>query len=570
MLNKVFNQHLFKAPLSCLLLTLLLATNAWAVDINASVDRNPVSLNDSFKLIFSSTAAPDDDPDFAPLERDFEVLNQQKSSQSSWVNGKSKKSISWTLDVMAKRVGTLQIPVIEFGDDSSQALGLTVLAASANNDLSPTEELFIEVSATPQQPYVQAQVIYTMRLFQRVQIAQASLTEPAVPGAIVEKLGEDSQYNTEVNGVRYAVIERQYAIFPQQSGPLEIAPLQLTAQVVSGGRRSRFGSIFDSQRTQTKRVFSEAVSLNVLPAPSDFKGQHWLAAQQVYIEQSWSNKDLSVSVGEPLTRTLTLLAKGVNSSQLPDLTREGVHSALKTYPDQPMLKDKKDPDGMTALREQKVALIPSQAGQYVLPEIQVPWFNTQTQTMETATIPAVTITAIAKDTSSSPAITLNEPQVTLPNLQSPPLDVAPTQNSMGYWPWLALILGLGWALTLIWLFKSRSKVSQTKTASENQNVPLKQAVKALQEACAANDPKKAKRAFLNWGRVQFNADTEESIALQCSAECQAEIKHLNESLYAKKRDNWKGDTLAALVLEASRSLQNKSTEEDALEPLNRL
>ena len=570
MLNKAFYQQLLNAAFGACLLMLVFMTNAFAVDIIASVDRNPVSINDSFKLIFSSSESPDDDPDFDPLEQDFQILNQQKSSQSSWVNGQSTKSLSWTLDVMAKRAGSVRIPSIAFGDDSSQALSITVLAASVNNDLNPNEELYLEVSATPEQPYVQAQVIYTMRLFQRVQLAQASLSEPTAAGAIIERLGEDSQYNTQVNGVRYTVTERKYAIFPQQSGRLEIAPLELTAQVVSGGARSRFGSIFDSQRSRTKRVFSKPLTIDVLPAPNDFKGQHWLAAQQLYIEQSWSNKGLSVTVGEPLTRTLTLLAKGVNSSQLPDLTLDGVHSALKSYPDQPVLKDKKDPDGMTALREQKVALIPSQAGQYALPAIHVPWFNTQTQTMETATIPAVTITAIAKATSSSPAPIAPQPQVSVPSFQSPPLDVAPTSNNKGYWPWLALALGLGWALTLVWLFWSRSKTSKKKAEAIDQDLPLKQAIKALQAACVANNPKKAKLALLDWGRAQFNCSNAESIALQCSADCQAEIKRLNESLYAKNGNPWDGTKLAQLVVEESTKQQKQAKQDDALEPLHRL
>lgn len=570
MLNKAFNQQLFNATFGACLLMLLFMTNALAVEIIASVDRNPVSINDSFKLLFSSSESPDDEPDFDPLEQDFQILNQQKSTQSSWVNGQATKSISWTLDVMAKRTGTVRIPSIAFGDDSSQALSLTVLAPSAKQDLSPNEPLYLEVSATPEQAYVQAQIIYTLRLFQRVSIAQASLTEPTAAGAIIERLGEDSQYNTQVNGVRYTVTERKYAIFPQQSGRLEIAPLELTAQLVSGGARSPFGSIFDSQRSQTKRVFSKPLSLDVLPAPNDFKGQHWIAAQQLYIEQSWSNKDLSVTVGEPLTRTLTLLAKGVNSSQLPDLTLDGVHSALKSYPDQPVLKDKKDPDGMTALREQKVALIPSQAGQYALPEIQVPWFNTQTQTMETATIPAVTITAVAKEGSSNPTPIVDEPKVFVPSFQSAPLDVAPTTSSTGYWPWLALVLGLGWLFTLVWLFWSRTNAGKTKSETIDQELPLKQAIKALQKACAANDPKKAKLALLDWGRAQFNSTKIESIASRCSANCQAEIKRLNESLYAKNGSQWDGSQLAQLVVEESSKQHKQAKQGDALEPLHRL
>jgi hypothetical protein len=64
-------------------------------------------------------------------------------------------------------------------------------------------------------------------------------------------------------------------------------------------------------------------------------------------------------------------------------------------PTQPMAKN----DGMVAFREEKIALIPGQAGSYTLPPIEIPWWNTQTQKMEVARIAARTLTAIAATSS---------------------------------------------------------------------------------------------------------------------------------------------------------------------------
>ena len=55
--------------------------------------------------------------------------------------------------------------------------------------------------------------LYTVRLYRRVDVAQAELSEPELADAVIEKLGEDSNYNTVVNGVSYLVTERKYAIF---------------------------------------------------------------------------------------------------------------------------------------------------------------------------------------------------------------------------------------------------------------------------------------------------------------------------------------------------------------------
>jgi len=379
-----------------LLLLLLVSTGqVLAVELVASVDRNPVSINESFKLVIRATESPDDDADFSPLHEDFEILNQQQSSRSSWVNGQSSKIISWNIDLMAKRVGQLQIPSIHFGDDKTSPIQLQVVESQVQATSASNEPIYLDVAVSKNEVYVQAQLIYTVRLFQRVSLAKASLTEPQADHAMVEKLGEDTQFNTQINGVNYTVTERKYAIFPQKSGPLTIAPLTLTAQIPSQGR-SAYGSIFNSQRTQTKRIYSKPIQLNVLAAPAQLNTKHWLAAEQLHLEQMWPNNEPTITVGEPLTRTLTLLAKGVTASQLPEFILDGENASLKIYPDQAVLKNQRNNDGVIAFREQKIAIIPSKPGQYTLDAIEIPWFNTQTGQQEIARIAATTITVLAK------------------------------------------------------------------------------------------------------------------------------------------------------------------------------
>jgi len=188
-----------------------------AADIKVSVDRNPVSLDESFKIIFTATQSPDNDPDFEPLEQDFSILARSNSSSASWINGKSSKTIQWTLNVMAKRAGNLMIPSVKFGHDISQPLPIQITETAPNKAANTDEDLFIEVEATPQNPTIQSQVFYTLRLYTKVDISQARLNEPELADAVIERLGDDSNYNTQVNGVNYSVTERKYAIFPQKS-----------------------------------------------------------------------------------------------------------------------------------------------------------------------------------------------------------------------------------------------------------------------------------------------------------------------------------------------------------------
>lgn len=105
--------------------------------------------------------------------------------------------------------------------------------------------------------------------------------------------------------------------------------------------------------SKTKQVESKAIVLEVKPVPSSFTGKHWLAAEQLVLKQEWSSDTQQLKVGEPMTRTISLVAKGTTVGQLPELNASNADDQLKVYPDQPVLKEQKTVDGLMALREEK-------------------------------------------------------------------------------------------------------------------------------------------------------------------------------------------------------------------------
>lgn len=567
--------------ISMLILVLALAitsTQAFAIDIVTSVDRNPVSIDESFKIFFTANDTPDSDPDFAPLEQDFAILNQGQSSSSSWVNGNYTKSIRWTVEVTANKPGNLVIPAIQFGSDASNPLPIVVTQGTATGDaVNTNEEIFLEVKATPEQPYVQSQVVYTVRLYRRVDVAQAELSEPELADAVIEKLGEDSNYNTVVNGVSYLVTERKYAIFPQKSGVMNIKPLSLTAAVIVD-RQPDFRDFFGSRMTKTKRVLSKEITLNVKPAPASFIGKNWLAAEKLELTQEWSGDSQQMKVGEPLTRTLTLQGVGTTVGQLPELSAIKTDANFKAYPDQPVLNEQKLADGITASRQEKIALIPSKAGKHVLPVIEVPWFNTKTQTMEIARIPETTINVVGISENQPDATTLPKPLIppaqpsTKPETTNPIL-VNTNTGQQNIWLWASLFLALGWLATLIYFLKRRPRKLSTD-ADESQRhlyeASLKESIKNLKEACADNDTLAAKNALLAWGKQKFSANNLGAIANCCDARLRDEITHLNQILYGKDNNQWTGKKLMQAFTENKAMEKIASNDDPVLEPLNRL
>lgn len=549
-----------------MILNVLFVNDAFAVQIKASVDRNPVSIDESFQLIFTAAESPDDDPDFSTLEQYFDIISQSSSSRVELINGKASKSIQWKLTVMARQAGNLVIPAVKFGKDISQTINVMVTQGSTSKNLNTEDDIILEVEATPENPYVQSQILYTVRVYTRVDIARAGLNEPELAEAVIEKLGEDSNYTTQVNGMEYSVTERKYAIFPQKSGMMTINPLQLTAEIPSNNL-SNFNGFFRPQLTKTKKVSSKAIILEVKPVPASFAGKHWLSAERLVLKEEWSGDIQQMKVGEPLTRTLTLQASNATVGQLPELNTTRADDQIKIYPDQPVLQEQKKPQGLIALRQEKIALIPSKAGAYTLPAIEIPWFNTQTHAIETAKIPETTITAIAvagtENESQAPATTTAKPRE-----NSPAFTIQGEQTTV--WVWVSAFLAIGWMLTLAF-FLTRRPVNKPVIDNQGEDVDVAGTIKNLKKACDDNNETAAKNAIAAWGRQQFNATCLGAIASCCDARLRDEILYLNRTLYSKASAQWQGKKLFQAFIENKARVKMAAAPEDTnLEPLYRL
>ncbi|NOQ65459.1 MAG: protein BatD [Methyloprofundus sp.] len=537
----------------------LISSSLFAAQISVSLDRNPVSLNESLQLTFTATSDPDSAPDFSALEKDFTIVNQSQQQSTQIVNGDYSQSIQWVLNVMAKRTGKLVIPAINFGRDSSQFTSLTVNEVQVVSQRN--EDLFLDVEVDNIAPYIQQQVIYTLKFYRKVNIAQASLSEPTLQNAVIEKLGEDKNYNTQYQGESYVVTERKYAIFPQKSELMTIAPLELTASVIVGGGQRRNNSMFNRQRTRVKRVLSAGIKLDVQAKPAEAGDSLWLPATQVILQEQWQDNATELIVGEPITRTVSLFVQGAPASALPELQTNKMPANLKAYPDQAVLKDNGKATGMVALREEKIAIIPNQAGRFTLPAIEVPWWNVTTQKMEIARIPERVVTAVAAPNTSVLTPAETSPTLTQPTV--PVTTVATKENSL--WFWLTLLFATLWFATLAYFLAKNSKVIPEQTTPIK---PKSFAIdKVLKRACANNDSLAAKDALVKWGREQFNVSSLSKIAQQCDSVLSDEILALNAVLYSNNSDLWQGESLWTAFQNKQLVESRAVTDTGALQPL---
>ncbi len=556
-------------------LFLILSSQLLQAEITVRVDRNPVVLDESFQLIFQSDKKMDTDADFSQLEKSFTILSRGRQTSTKIFNHKIHHSQEWRLTLLAKKSGMLEIPAIKFGDEFSQPHKIKVIDQASAKQGGDKGDIFIEVQVDNETPYVQTQVIYTVKLFRAVQTYNAILTEPEVIGgqAVINKLGEDSNYEVIRNGKRYSVVQRQYALSPQSSGQLKIEPERFQGEAGMGGIFS-FEPFGQQPRTVVER--SKSISLDVKPIPDSFTGDTWLPASQLSLQEEWSVSPEKLKQGEATTRTLTLTANGLAASNLPTVDSH-LPDKLKQYPDQPELEETNNENGAVGIRREKMAIIPTEAGDFVLPAIKIPWWNTKTDKLEVAELPERTIHVEASSAMPAPAAPTNNVQPQKDDVEMPTVDnteadvvnkVAPSADQTT-WKGVSLLFFILWLITLFVFWKSKRKpaVSDNKSVNESSR---RQYLKKLRQACAANDPAVAKQALLAWSKVNWPDEriiNINSIKIFCDQQLQSEIDELNACLYGSSMNQWNG--AAFLKSFESQSFDNKVTKEiqGKLEPL---
>ena len=523
-----------------LLLIWLCAAPLWAASLSAALDRADIAEGESLTLTVEAVDI-DGDLDFSVLDADFEVLNVSRSRNVRIINGRSDSSLTFEVALLPKRTGELTIPAFSLGGVQSQALTLSVGEAVAQAPgVAGGREFFVEVSADNTTPYVQQQVILTVKVFQTREIVEGRLDDPPAEALVVQRLGKDVSYQTQLQGRPYTVIERRFAVFPQQSGALRIDPIALTA-TVRRTDRWRGGSFFAP--TEKIRVASNALEFDVKPRPAGVDAKWWLPAEALGLSENWSGGPAQAQVGEPLTRTLNLSAVGVQENQLPVLTPPVV-DGLKIYPDQAELQTVPDGDGLQSYRTDKWAIIPQRSGQLTLPEVRVSWFDTESGQAREATLPAQTLTVRPGAVQSDlPAAVVPEASQVSPQspVEEEALQAEPSMTPLGEagntgaWRWIALLALSGWVATaLLWwrstLGRSRTQV-QSSTSAANEQVDLR----ALRAAAAAGDAPAFRRALASWAQQRQGGSAEgglQSLSKSLdSAGLGAELKALDATVY---------------------------------------
>ncbi len=401
----------------CLLL--ILSSPAWALtELKVSLDKNPLLLGETAVLELVADDQVATQPDFSVLDKDFLVQGPSLGQQMQIVNGKASRTTSWRLLLKAKQQGTFIIPSFEIEGVSSTAIEVEVVEGSVQTQTDNDAQLFLQSSLDSTQLYVQQLAYLEVKIFFQGDLQRGSLSEPKVEGLSIEQLGKDKEGSELVNGERYRTFTRQYRLIPERSGTFV-----LPGSVLSGEMLDRNSGRYD-YFAQTKAVSAKAndITIEVAPQPDNFPGD-WLIADLVSLNEEWSPATDQLTQGEPVTRTITITALDVAEHQLPDLTLD-TPDGVKLYKEQPHAKQAERNGTLVSQKVFSMAVVANKAGELVLPEVKLPWWNKKTNSVHYATLPEKRLTV-----QLDPELPQqNAAAVVMPTAQTPVSEAAETRS----------------------------------------------------------------------------------------------------------------------------------------------
>ncbi|QAY86579.1 BatD family protein [Pseudomonas arsenicoxydans] len=511
-----------------ILALLFCAVQAQAVELVASVDRSRLNSGETVELTLESNDVTQfGKPDLAPLEPLFEVRGTRQVNQLTTLNGDNRATTRWIITLLPKENGSVTIPSLQLGEVQSQPITVQVVESETQDTANKLAPVFIDASLDQTSVYVQAQAILTLRIYHSVSLYDdSSLTPLQIPDARIEQLGETRTYEKAINGLRHGVIEMRYAIYPQLSGELTI-PAQMFSATLVDTQPPQDPAAQGAKTGKLMRVSSAPILLTVKAKPITYPpDMPWLPARSLDLSESWNPEPDHTQVGDSLTRSLTMKAEGLASSQLPPLPATDVNG-LRRYPDQPVLSNQSTERGLIGSREDREALVPGRSGAIELPAVDVVWWNTFEDHLEHSSLPARTL-----QVANNPSLVVDTP--------ANGAQLTSTADSEALWRWklstliLACTTLLGFGLW--WRARRQPAISRAAQAGPSPRTVLDE----LKRACQANDPHATRQALDAWARQQ--PETLADMAARFVPLSDA-LDGLNGALYSETGQYWQGEDL---------------------------
>lgn len=445
--------------------------------INAAFEPKTVKQGSSVQLVLSSDTPFQGVPNLDVLEKDFVIGGQQKKQSAKWINGKGTTSYQLVYTLFPNKSGDITVKGLKVG---SEALPDITLKVGGDANYEQKGQLSLSVHCPHEALYPSQKVLCQVTLTDSIGLIDGDLIPPNTSTGTWEQLIPLVPAEQQTAGRN--TYQSVFAFTPSQSGKIDVSPFTFNGQVRLQTRpQSQSFSFIDlfilgipSTATKPIMVQSNSLVLNVKEKPADYHGW-WLPSPRVTLTEHY-DMPASLHTGEPITRTITLFAQDVAAANLPVPTAPQA-SGFKTYANPEQRKDLQNGSALTVT----FTFVPTQSGAQTLPAITIPWFNTQTEKIQQATLPTKDIFVIAEEgaadstrASETPKAEPVQPTVSMPAASPEPNEQKQPVATGSTIPWITLSLAVGAAFIggiLVALLILRKRQGYNKNAKKKKPLP---------------------------------------------------------------------------------------------------
>ncbi len=369
-----------KAALGLIVLALAwlsaVAAVADAAAVRAVVDRNQATVGESVALqvIIEGGNAEIDLSGLAG----FQTISRGSTSSFQMINGRTSRQVIHNYALIPLAAGNQTIPAIPVAIDGEvvQTQPITIVVSEQPPAESGQRDVFVTAEVSEATPWVGQQIAYTFRLFNAVQVAEATFQAPAFDGFNAQELEDRSSHRTVINGREFVVTEVVFILVPLKAGAIEIEPAVLQVGLLQGRRRPRpfagMDAFFGRTEMTTRMLETDAVAVTVAPLPTPPPGTTFSGLVGSF-DIAADLEKADIRVGDATTLTVTVSGAG-NIMDAPEPAIPAP-TGFKRYADNPESQVQMTPQGYSGSKTFRTALVPVQPGQFRIEPIVLTYFD---------------------------------------------------------------------------------------------------------------------------------------------------------------------------------------------------
>ena len=414
---------------SFLLLTTIAAALADEITFVANAPKSVVA-GKRFSITFEINNKTDGQPSIPDIDglRILSGPNYSTFTSRQNVNGRvtTRQTITFTYIVIADNEGEIEIPAASISVDgkkyTSNPLTIKVLpqdktqntsrqttssasSRSSSTDIS-ADDLFVLASLSKTKVYEQEAVLLTYKVYSNVNLVNLDNPVPDLHGFNIQEvqLPQERQFELDrYNERNYnSLVWRQFVLFPQQTGKIEIPAMNFEAVVAVQTRRTLdpFEIMFNGGYSYVevkKKLKSNSLVLDVKELPADKPAEYSGAVGRFTISSNISTTQLKSNE----EFTLKVSVKGEGNMKLMGDPVINFPSEFDAY--DPIINNnfKLTKRGFAGEKVYEYIITPRTAGTFELPAAQFTYLDSSTGTYKTIESQPYKLTVEKGSTTSS-------------------------------------------------------------------------------------------------------------------------------------------------------------------------